>query len=130
MCWGAGILLSSGVVRGVAGLEGDLGWRLPFALQWIWPLPLFIAAYFAPESPWNAVRREQYDVARRSLMRLHQDTPDKEHTVDAALAYITYTTKLEKAETEHANFFECFRGVNLRRTEIVSSIPSTIVLGK
>jgi MFS transporter, SP family, general alpha glucoside:H+ symporter len=120
MCWGAGILLSSGVVRAVANVPGDLGWRLPFALQWMWPVPLFIAAYFAPESPWNAVRREKYDVARKSLMRLRQDTPDKEHDVDATLAYITYITKLEKADTDSASFLECFKGTNLRRTEIVS----------
>ncbi|KAJ5306910.1 hypothetical protein PENANT_c003G09966 [Penicillium antarcticum] len=118
MCWGAGILLSSGVVRAVASLEGDLGWRLPFALQWVWPVPLFIGAYFAPESPWNAVRRGKLDVARKSLLRLHQDTPEKEREVDAALAYIRHTTELEKAETANASFLECFKGQNLRRTEI------------
>ncbi|KAJ9613732.1 uncharacterized protein PV06_01133 [Exophiala oligosperma] len=118
MCWGGGILLSSGVVRAVAGIQGDLGWRLPFALQFVWPLPLFIGTYFAPESPWNAVRRGKMDLARRSLMRLRQDEPDKETSVDAALAYIKYTTELERAETESASFIECFKGTNLRRTEI------------
>jgi SP family general alpha glucoside:H+ symporter-like MFS transporter len=120
MCWGAGILLSSGVVRAVASIDGDLGWRLPFALQWIWPIPLMVGAYFAPESPWNAVRRNQFDVARKSLLRLHRDTPEKEREVDATLAYIRHTTELEKAETENASFLECFKGHNLRRTEIVS----------
>jgi MFS transporter, SP family, general alpha glucoside:H+ symporter len=120
MCWGAGILLSSGVVRAVAGIHGDLGWRLPFALQFIWPVPLFIGAYLAPESPWNAVRRGKFDLARRSLERLRQETPEKEREVDASLAYIKYTTELERAETEGASFLECFRGTNLRRTEIVS----------
>ena len=120
MCWGAGILLSSGVVRAVAGVSGDLGWRLPFALQWIWPVPLFIAAYFAPESPWNSVRRNNLDEARKSLMRLRQDSLEKELEVEAALAYIQHTTALEKAETADASFWECFQGTNLRRTEIVS----------
>ncbi|OQV07723.1 hypothetical protein CLAIMM_12118 [Cladophialophora immunda] len=118
MCWGAGILLSSGVVRAVAGIDGNLGWRLPFALQFVWPLPLFIGAYFAPESPWNAVRRGKFDLARRSLMSLRQDTSDKEREVDATLAYIKYTTELERAETQDASFLECFKGTNLRRTEI------------
>lgn len=120
MCWGAGILLSSGVVRAVAGIPGDLAWRLPFALQFVWPVPLFIGAYFAPESPWNAVRRGKMDLARRSLLSLRQGGPEKERDVDATLAYIKYTTELEKAETENASFFECFKGTNLRRTEIVS----------
>ncbi|KAJ9494576.1 hypothetical protein H2202_010008 [Exophiala xenobiotica] len=118
MCWGAGILLSSGVVRAVAGIEGDLGWRLPFVLQFIWPIPLFIGAYFAPESPWNAVRRGKFELAKKSLMRLRRDTPEKEREVEATLAYIKYTTELERAETESASFLECFKGTNLRRTEI------------
>lgn len=124
MCWGAGILLSSGVVRAVAGLQGDFGWRLPFALQWIWPVPLLIGAYLAPESPWNSVRRGKIDEARRSLMRLRQDTPDKETEVNASLAYIRHTTALEQAETANSSFIECFQGTNLRRTEIVSLLLS------
>jgi hypothetical protein len=124
MCWGAGILLSSGVVRAVAGIPGNLAWRLPFAIQWIWPVPLFIAAYFAPESPWNAVRRNKVDIARKSLMRLTPTTDDKAQLVDAKIAYIQYTTELERAETEGATFWDCFRGTNARRTEIVCSILS------
>jgi MFS transporter, SP family, general alpha glucoside:H+ symporter len=119
MCWGAGILLSSGVVRAVVGLEGDLGWKLPFALQWIWPLPLMLGAYLAPESPWNSVRRNKIDEARKSLIRLRQDSPQKQREVESTLAYINYTTALEKAETEGASYLECFKGTNLRRTEIV-----------
>lgn len=121
MCWGAGILLSSGVVRAVVGVQGDLAWRLPFALQWIWPIPLMIGTYFAPESPWNAVRRGQIELARKSLLRLTPDSPDKEQRADTTLAYIQYTTSLELAESEGASFFDCFRGVNRRRTEIVST---------
>jgi SP family general alpha glucoside:H+ symporter-like MFS transporter len=124
MCWGSGILLSSGVVRAVASIDNDLGWRLPFALQWIWPVPLMVGAYFAPESPWNAVRRNELEVARKSLIHLHQDTPEKEREVDATLAYIQHTTELEKAETQNASFLECFKGQNLRRTEIVRNLLS------
>ncbi|KAI6777662.1 uncharacterized protein J7T54_002735 [Emericellopsis cladophorae] len=118
MCWGAGILLSSVVVRLCVDLEGDLGWRLPFALQWVWPLPLLAVGYFAPESPWNAVRRKKHDVALDSLIRLQQDTPDREAKASATLAYIQYTTELETAESGEATYLDCFRGTNLRRTEI------------
>ncbi|KAK5700737.1 hypothetical protein LTR97_005254 [Elasticomyces elasticus] len=118
MCWGAGILFSSGVIRGVANVSGDLAWRLPFALQWIWPVPLMIAAYFSPESPWNAVRRDKIELARKSLMRLLPDGDDKTERVESTLAYIRYTTELETAETAGASFLDCFRGTNRRRTEI------------
>lgn len=122
MCWGMGILLSSGVVRAVASIEGDLAWRLPFAFQWVWPVPLFAFAYFAPESPWNAVRRNKHDEARKSLHRLVGNADDHDREVEATLAYIIYTTEQEKAETEGASVLECFRGIHLRRTEIVRTL--------
>jgi MFS transporter, SP family, general alpha glucoside:H+ symporter len=125
MCWGAGILLSSGVVRAVVSVEGDLGWKLPFALQWIWPIPLAIGAYLAPESPWNSVRRGKMDEARKSLTRLRQDTPNRAREVESTLAYIRYTTELERSETAEASYLDCFRGTNLRRTEIVRT-PSAL----
>jgi SP family general alpha glucoside:H+ symporter-like MFS transporter len=127
MCWGAGILLSSGVVRAVASLEGNLGWRLPFVLQWVWPIPLCIGAYLAPESPWNSVRRDKFAEARRSLKRLRQPTAD-DFEIDATLAYIQHTTNLEKAETANASFMELFQGTNLRRTEIVSILSFFAVI--
>ncbi|KAL6799814.1 putative MFS alpha-glucoside transporter [Trichoderma sp. SZMC 28012] len=118
MCWGAGILLSSGVVRAVAGLSGNIAWRLPFALQWVWPIPLFIGAYLAPESPWNAVRRDKSEEARKALKRLRTPSPENDFEIEATLAYIQHTTAIEKAETASASFIECFQGTNLRRTEI------------
>lgn len=120
MCWGAGILLSSGVARASITLAGNTAWRLPFALQWTWPVPLFILAYFAPESPWNAVRRKKIDLARNSLQRLIDQGPDHAHEVECNLAYIVYTNEQEQAEIEGARLIDCFRGTNLRRTEIVS----------
>ncbi|KUL84152.1 hypothetical protein ZTR_07180 [Talaromyces verruculosus] len=118
LAWGAGILLSSGVLRAVVGLDGSLGWRLPFTLQWAWPVPLLVVAFFAPESPWNAVRRNKIEEARRSLIRLRSAGTYTEDDIDATLAYIRHTTEIEKAETEGATLFDCFRGTNLRRTEI------------
>ncbi|KAL2802977.1 general substrate transporter [Aspergillus granulosus] len=118
MCWGAGILLSSGVVRTVAGIDGDMGWRLPFILQWIWPIPIIVGTYFAPESPWNSVRRNKEEEAKNSLLRLYQDMPEQEQHVEQTLAYIKYITEMEKLETADASFLECFKGTNLRRTEI------------
>ncbi|CAK7200713.1 hypothetical protein SEUCBS139899_003412 [Sporothrix eucalyptigena] len=118
MCWGAGILLSSGVVRAVASIDGDWGWKLPFVIQWVWPLPIIIGTFFAPESPWNSVRRGKEDEARKNLKRLREDTPDRDYEVEAALALIVHTMRIEDAETEGATFWDCFRGTNLRRTEI------------
>jgi SP family general alpha glucoside:H+ symporter-like MFS transporter len=61
-------------------------------------------------------------------MRLRSDSPTKEQEVEATLAYIRHTTELEKADMEDANFLECFKGTNLRRTEIVSLSEFSLML--
>ncbi|KAJ9110617.1 hypothetical protein QFC19_001446 [Naganishia cerealis] len=83
-----GIVLSSGVVRAVINVQGDLGWRLPFMLQWVWPVPLAIAAFLAPESPWNAIRRGNYGQARKSLMRLRASDSIGDESVTNTMAYM------------------------------------------
>jgi len=50
MCWGSGSFLAAGVLRGSLGLPGNWAWRVPYILQWLWPLPLGIIAFYAPES--------------------------------------------------------------------------------
>jgi SP family general alpha glucoside:H+ symporter-like MFS transporter len=50
MGWGGGRFISSGILVGTNKIPGDWAWRLPYALQWMWPVPLAIGALFAPES--------------------------------------------------------------------------------
>lgn len=121
-CWGLGQLIASGVLRAVLEINGEMGWRLPFILQFLWPTPLAIGIYFAPESPWNAIRREKPELARASLTSLRQDSPSRAAEVEASLALIRHTTAIERAETAGATFLQCFQGINLRRTEIVSGL--------
>ncbi|CAI4394887.1 ALI_collapsed_G0028980.mRNA.1.CDS.1 [Saccharomyces cerevisiae] len=54
MCWLFGQIFASGIMKNSQKHLGDsdLGYKLPFALQWIWPAPLIIGIFFAPESPW------------------------------------------------------------------------------
>jgi SP family general alpha glucoside:H+ symporter-like MFS transporter len=106
-------------------MNSDWAWRLPFALQWIWPVPIAIGAFLAPESPWNSVRRGKIEEARKSLKRLRHNSANLDEEVESSLAYIIHTTNLEAAETEGGRFIDCFRSTNLRRTEIVSRLPKT-----
>lgn len=76
-------------------------------------------AYFAPESPWNAIGRNKPELIKQSLRRLGGDSPNKGAELEATIAHIRHTTELEKAETEGASLWDCFKGVNLRRTEVV-----------
>lgn len=48
MCWVIGQFISSGVLVGVQARTDQWAYKIPFAIQWVWPLPLFIIVSFAP----------------------------------------------------------------------------------
>lgn len=51
ICWVLGGLLSTGILRGLLNINSEWGYRIPFALQWLWPIPVVIATLLCPESP-------------------------------------------------------------------------------
>lgn len=44
-----GQFVGSGVLRGLVTRTDEWAYRIPFALQWMWPIPLFIGMILAPE---------------------------------------------------------------------------------
>jgi SP family general alpha glucoside:H+ symporter-like MFS transporter len=50
LCWVIGQLLASGVLKGVAERTDEWAYRIPYALQWVWPVPLVVGIALAPES--------------------------------------------------------------------------------
>ena len=40
LCWVIGQFLSSAVLKSVATETGPIGYKLPYGLQWMWPVPL------------------------------------------------------------------------------------------
>jgi hypothetical protein len=70
MCFIIGQFLSGGVLRGLVNRQDQWGYRIPFALQWFWPLILIPAISFAPESPWHLVRHNRLEDAEKSIRRL------------------------------------------------------------
>ncbi|KAK6216028.1 hypothetical protein LQW54_004005 [Pestalotiopsis sp. IQ-011] len=115
-CWCIGQFISAGVLKGLVNNPTDWSYRIPFAVQWVWPVPLFIAALLAPESPWFLVRTGQLEKARRSLERLSE--PHHNVDYDASIALMVHTDKVEKEERGGVTYWDAFRGTNLRRTEI------------
>ncbi|TLD17935.1 uncharacterized protein PgNI_02340 [Pyricularia grisea] len=116
LCWVIGQFLSTAVLAGLVNRQDEWGYRIPFALQWIWPIPLILAAWFAPESPWHLVRTGQLDKAKRSLARLSE--PHQTVDLDATVAMMVHTNKLEMEERQGTSYWDAFRGTNRRRTEI------------
>ncbi|KAH6980948.1 general substrate transporter [Ilyonectria sp. MPI-CAGE-AT-0026] len=116
LCWCIGQFISAGVLKGLVNNDTEWSYRVPFAVQWIWPIPLFIAAWMAPESPWFLVRTNQLDAAKKSLQRLSE--PEHQVDFDGTIAMMVHTNKLEIEEREGVNYWDAFRGTNRRRTEI------------
>lgn len=55
LCWALGQFVSAGVQAGFSDREGKWSYRVSFAIQWAWPVPLFVVLWFAPESPWSTL---------------------------------------------------------------------------
>lgn len=117
LCWALGQLISAGVQAGFSENPTEWAYRIPFALQWAWPLPLFAILYFAPESPWYHVRRGNLDEARKTVARL--GAAGRRAHAAQAVAMMVHTNELEKSVQEGTSYADCFRGVDRRRTEIV-----------
>lgn len=120
MCFIIGQLIAAGVLAGLVDRPDQWAYRIPFALQWTWPLFLIPILSFAPESPWHLVRHGRLDEAKASLGRLQSTKASSEHniTVEATLAEIVHTNNTEIELSSGTTYLDCFRGTERRRTEI------------
>lgn len=118
MGWGGGRFLATGILRGTLSMEGEWAWRLPYALQWIWPVPLVCLVWLAPESPWWLVRKGRYDDAKAVVRRSSSEGVYTENDIDGYIEYMKHTDALDRTENANGAFADMFRGTNLRRTEI------------
>ncbi|RDW65139.1 hypothetical protein BP6252_10790 [Coleophoma cylindrospora] len=116
MCFLLGQLIAAGVLRGLQSRTDEWGFRIPFALQWVWPCFLIPLIYFAPASPWHEVRKGRLDQAEKSLRRLQRQSADID--VKKTLAMIVYTNDLEEQFSVGTSYWDCLKGFELRRTEI------------
>jgi len=116
MCFIIGQLIAAGVLDGLVSNPTQWGYRIPFAIQWVWPVLLFPILLFAPESPWHLVRYQRYEEAEHSLRRLQSKSADID--VKHTLATIIHTNALEVQLAVGTTYWDCFKGFERRRTEI------------
>lgn len=119
MCWVFGQFIAAGVNRACVQRPDQWAYRIPFALQWMWPLPIMIGVFFAPESPWWHVRKGDRAGARAALLRLTSPEKDPNFNADETIAMIEHTNEMEKNMSEGTRWSDLFKGTDLRRTEIV-----------
>ncbi|KAF7717395.1 MFS-type Sugar/inositol transporter [Penicillium ucsense] len=120
LCWVIGHFIASGVLRGMVGNNTAQAYRIPFGVQWAWPPLLIVGVYFAPESPWWLVRKGRLEEAKHSLLRLTSaNHPDFD--ADKTIAMMAHTNEIEKEISSGTRYIDCFKGVDLRRTEICTA---------
>ncbi|KHN96048.1 Sugar/inositol transporter [Metarhizium album ARSEF 1941] len=128
MCWVIGQFFAEAVNKGSHGRGDSWAYRIPFAVQWVWPVPILAGVLFAPESPWWHMRKNDRPAAAAALARL----ASRSHAgfnPSATLALIEHTNERERRLKEGVTYADCFRGVDLRRTEVVVGIWLVQTLG-
>lgn len=126
MCFIIGQLISAGVMAGLVNNPTQWSYRVPFAIQWFWPAVLIPVIYFAPDTPWHLVRQGRYGDAEQSLRRLRPKATESE--IKDTLGLITYTNDLEQELSVGTSYWDCFKGFELRRTEIACVVFAGQVL--
>ena len=124
LCFVMGQLLANGIVAGTSQLNTHWAYSGPFAAQWFWPVVILIGWPFAPESPWWLVRKGRNEDAEKSLRQLASSSVD----VKPTLAMIIETDRLEQELEAGTTYMDCFKKINIRRTEIAVGVYSIQVI--
>lgn len=122
-----GQFVAQGCAAGFESRLDEWAYKAPFAIQWIWPAVLLAGLLFAPESPYWLVRKDRKEDARKALLKLSsaKNRPD----IDSILNMIEQTDLLEREIEATTTYWDCFRGINLVRTEISVMVYLIQVIG-
>lgn len=124
LCFVIGQLLGNSVCAGTSKLDDHWAYSIPFALQWVWCAVILGGFAWVPESPWWLVRHGKIKEAEHVLRRLASEKVN----IGQTLAVIVETDRLEQELEMGSTYWDCFKGVNLRRTEISVGVYCTQVL--
>jgi len=113
---GIGQLAANLILKGTGTLSSSVAYKIPFALQFIFPSILLLGLPFTPESPWYLARSGNPTKALATLFRLGYPSPSN------TLSEISKTITAEEAKSSSTSYLDCFRGSDARRTEIAMGI--------
>ncbi|KAJ7245090.1 maltose porter [Mycena rebaudengoi] len=118
MFWAVGSIIVGAVTFVYNARLDESAYKIPIALQWLFPTPLMVLMFLAPESPWWLVRKGRFEQAARSIERLGRKS---KLNSGETVAMMRRVVDLEKSAVA-PNYLELFRGSDLRRTLIVCGI--------
>ncbi|KAJ7723023.1 putative maltose porter [Mycena olivaceomarginata] len=118
MFWAVGSIIVGAVTFVYNTRLDEKAYKIPIALQWLFPTPLMVLMFLAPESPWWLVRKGRLEQAARSIERLGRKS---RLNTDETVAMMRRVVDLEKSIIA-PNYIELFKGSDLRRTLIVCGI--------
>ncbi|GAM33758.1 maltose porter [Talaromyces pinophilus] len=119
MFWAIGSIIVGGITYHYQSKNDSSAYRVPIALQWMFPTPLAILLFLAPESPWWLVRKGRLAEAEKAVKRLGRASAT-DNPADA-VAMMRRTIELEATEKK-PSLIELWKGTDLYRTLIVCGV--------
>ncbi len=97
--------------------------------RWAFAVPILCLVLYTPESPWWCVRHEKISEAKKALLRLTTKGADPDFNADETIAMMQHTNEVEKyLNGGGVSYLDCFKGTDLRRTEICCMVWCTQAL--
>ncbi|KAK6066169.1 sugar porter family MFS transporter [Seiridium cupressi] len=118
MFWAVGSIIVGAVTYHYSPNTDPSAYKIPIALQWMFPTPLAILIFCAPESPWWLVRKGRLDEAANAVGRLGRRS---RLNTGETVAMMRRVIEMEKTEKE-PSLVELFKGTDLYRTWIVCGV--------
>ncbi|KAI2785768.1 hypothetical protein POX_h09527 [Penicillium oxalicum] len=115
LSWSIGSIIVAAATYSYNKRTDEWAWRAPLALQWLFPTPLMILLFLAPESPWWLIRRGRKAEALRSIERLGDGSAE---SAQQSLAMMERTVQIESQMGGSPTLLDLFKGTDLRRTTI------------
>lgn len=112
-----GILIMFFICYGSSYIEGSAAFRLPWGLQMIPAMLLFLGLVFLPESPRWLAKKDRWDEAKSVLVLVHGRGDENSVWVARELEEIREVVEFERLNSD-VTYFELFKPNMINRTMI------------